>query len=498
MRHMKLQPHLLGKFMTLSVALTLMGQATFANTTYTTTSSNVVAVPEAELPLTTQSLIDYSNLTVEGLLLPESLYILQGSSNQLERFNIYYKNAYLAQLLTSKLNVYSPYGQTLFERWLFQSGTTFNFLPDEPFTLSARLFLDSKTTVDQDVTITIVDQENTTPVRLLAIGDSLTRAGVYLNEIQNSIPNTTLVGTRYYPTDGIPAREGRGGWTLDRYMTSINSSDLDSPFVFPEGVSGANYKGNTRDWKSICYTNAKHSTYDGFQKIARGWQDEGEYLYDTNGYYKNPSTGDVMVDPSLPEGKQWVVWTGSTWETMSIQPTIFEFNFIKYMERFKAAFTEGTPTHVSIFLGANDFGYNNRIYDLEGYMAQLNEMIDSIHAFDPSIKVVLCTPTPAPNTNKITDSRLSFYYSYDRNMKLATYYLLQTFDNEASRERGVYLAPTHLTLDTNSGFDYKETTEVINGAPTKVVSASNGIHPNNTVGQLQMGDTIAAVLQYTR
>ena len=168
------------------------------------------------------------------------------------------------------------------------------------------------------------------------------------------------------------------------------------------------------------------------------------------------------------------------------------------MERFVSAYTEGSPTHITILLGANDFGYNNALKDMKGYINKLNQMITSIKTYDPNIKIILCTPTPAPNTDIVTDSQKGFYTQYDLNMKIATYYLLKTYDNEKAEEAGIYIAPMHLTLDTSEGFDYKTSTEQINGVPTSVVKASNGIHPNNSYGQVQMGNTLAAVIQKYR
>lgn len=440
--------------------------------------------------------IDYTNLDVEGILLPRNLYILQGSQNVAERYNIYHKNAVLALLVDYQLDCLSPYGISLPGRWNFQSGSTTSIAPFEPFDITLNL-KQGITTTTKTASVEVVNTSNTTPVRLLAIGDSLTRSGIYLEQVQKKLPNVTTVGSRVYPGETTP-REGRGGWTLEKYFNNINSSELDSPFVFPVNVSGSHYKGNTRDWKNICYTNPKHSTYNGFQKIARGWNDQGAYLYNENGYYKYPVVGDVMVDPSLPYGKQWVEWNGRTWAPMAVQPTEFEFNFTKYMARFSSAYKSGAPTHVSILLGANDFNDMNGLLKLKDHMDKLNTMIDSIHAYNPNIKIILCTPTPSPNTNIVTDSRKSYYYTYDRCMKIAAYYLLKTFDNDESLARGIYIAPMNLTLDITSGFDYKEKYEIIDGVNTKVVSAANGIHPNNTVGQPQMGDTLAAVIQKYR
>lgn len=440
--------------------------------------------------------IDYSQYITDDLLLPRNLYILKGSSTE-ERLNIFYRNALLTLSSTYNVSTYSPYGSSIYGRWLYKSSSNDLSVPTEPFEFN----MIAKTEngfVSKSSTVEIVDTSNDTPIRLLPIGDSLTRAGVYLSQIESKLPNITFLGTRSYPTDGIPTREGRGGWTLEKYFTCINSAELDSPFMFPINVSGARYKGNTRDWKAICYENPNYAAYNGFQKLARGWKDEGEYLYDENGYYKYPTIGDVMVDPSLPSGQQWVEWNGSYWQTMINQPAEFEFNFTKYIERNQAAFTEGTPTHVSILLGANEFGFNKEIDKVDLFIERLNTMIDSIHTFDPNIKIILCTPTVAPNSSMVTSSKKDFYSEYDLRIKYVTSRLLKAFDTDEALARQIYIAPMTLTLDANTGYDYIEKDEIIDGISSKVVDVTNSIHPSNASGQLQMGDTLAAVLQKYR
>ena len=440
--------------------------------------------------------IDYSQYVTDTILLPRNLYILKGDISE-ERLNIFYRNALLTLSSTYNVSTYSPYGSSIYGRWLYRSSSNDFSAPMEPFELNMIAKTDNGF-VSKSSTVEIVDTSNTTPIRLLAIGDSLTRAGVYLEQIENKLPNVTFLGTRSYPTDGIPAREGRGGWTLEKYFTHINSAELDSPFMFPSNVSGTHYKGNTRDWKAICYENPNYAAYNGFQKLARGWKDEGAYLYDENGYYKYPTIGDVMVDPSLPIGQQWIEWNGSYWQTMLTQPVDFEFNFTKYMERNKAAFAEGGPTHVSILLGANEFGFNKEIDQVSLFIERLNKMIDSIHTYDPNIKIILCTPTVAPNSNMVNSSKKDFYAEYDLRIKYVTSELLKAFDTDEALARQIYIAPMTLPLDANAGYDYIEKDEVVNGISSKVVDVTNSIHPNNSYGQLQMGDTLAAVLQKYR
>lgn len=440
--------------------------------------------------------IDYSQYITDTFLLPRNLYILQRNGTASERLDIFYRNALLTLSTTYNISSYSPYGTSVNGRWFFNSLQS-SILPTESFPLN----MIAKTEngfVSGTTNVELVDTTNTTPVRLLAIGDSLTRAGVYLSQINSKLPNITFLGTRSYPTDGIPTREGRGGWTLEKYFTCINSNELDSPFMFPVNVSSEHYKGNTRDWKAICYEKSNTAAYNGFQKLARGWKDEGEYLYNQNGYYKYPSIGDVMVDPSLPLGKQWVEWNGTSWKSMEIQPFEFEFNFTKYMNRNKEAFTEGSPTHVSILLGANEFGYNKEIDQIDLFISRLNQMIESIHTYDPSIKIILCLPTVAPNTSLVTSSQKDFYAEYDLRIKYAAARLLEAFDTDEALARQIYIAPMTLTLDATNGYDFIEKSETIDGFTSQVTDVKNSIHPSNTYGQLQMGDTLAAVIQRFR
>lgn len=443
------------------------------------------------------TVIDSPDYAIESLLLPRQLYILQGTSAQIGRYNLYFKNVLLSNSKVNTINLDASSGQMLTGRWLYKDVFENGQLQNNHFSLSLKATSsDGTTSLNKTMNVDIIDKTNKTPVRLLAIGDSLTRAGIYLTQIKNNLPNVETVGTRLYPGEDYP-REGRGGWTFERYFKNINSKDLDSPFVFPVDVDGYHYKGNTRDWQSICYTNPKYYLYDGFQKIARGWSDTGAYLYDENGYYKHPEIGDVMVDPTRPEGQQWVEWNGFSWETRPVQPTAFEFNFTKYMQRFADAFPNGAPTHVSILLGTNDFGVANGFNNVAEYLSYYKEAISSIHTYDPNIKVLVCTLPLGPNETMIDDYNWR-YTRFDRNTKLATYYLLKTFDTDEALLQNTYIAPMHLNLDTTNGFDYKEATTQLNGAAATVRVPVNSIHPNNTVGQLQMGDALSSIIQKTR
>lgn len=434
-------------------------------------------------------------VSMDALLFPKNLYILEGTLRKPSRLSLYYRNLVLSPSNDYHFDFSYNQGTSYTGRWFYESPATIQGDNLSDFDLHATL-VTPQSTVTAKTHVEIVPQTVTTPSRLLAIGDSLTRMGDYLTQVETILKDVETVGTITYPGETI-AREGRGGWTLKKYFTYIdNPTYLDSPFLFPTSVSGEQYKGNTLDWQKICKAHPSDKTYGGLQKIARGWKDTGDYLYDEKGYFKNPTLGDVMVDPTLPEGQRWIIFDGEKWAPMALQPTRFEFNFKKYMARFGIAYPTGSPTHVSILLGANDFGTFDTLMDMPGYLNYMQTLIDSIHAYDPNIKIIICTPTLGPNLNIITED-IPMYFRYDRNIKLATYYLLQVYDHPRKRAQNIYIAPLTLTLDTGTGYNYKTVTFLENGSFLHKTSAANTLHPNS-LGHQQMGNTLASVLQKSR
>ena len=450
-------------------------------------STNIVPVRANDLQMYNSN----KNIIMNNpILVPNNLYIIKDSVLKGKTQYLFNNNADLMSSNNRLINIESNYGTRFNNGWKFSKNDIKEGMPNNFQVEYSTIYNEGSKVMN----VELVDNSNQEEVRLLPIGDSLTRAGAYLNEIDDQLGNISFYGTRLYHNDGLPAREGRGGWKLDMYMNNIGTKKLDSPFVFPVGVEGDKYRGNTYEWKQICYESPKGHDYAGFQDLARGWKTTGEYLYDRKGYFKYPRVGDVMVDPTLSEGKQWVQWNGTKWDTMKDQPTEFEFNFSKYMKKFKAVYKGETPTHISILLGANDFGYSNTISGLDKYIEDIDKMITSIHEFDPSIKVIICTPTPAPDTSIATGKMNSFYESYDIRMGRTVQAILSKFDNEESINRNIFIAPMHLTLNIQTGYTYIPGIEDGN----KIIKADNEIHPNNAYGQKQMGNTLAAVIQKTR
>lgn len=443
-------------------------------------------------------LIDRNQIDI---ILPRKIYILKGDDVNKEQLNIYFKNLILSNSNYSYkdiiIDVVSSYGRQYADFWRIESNTNGYVIPTAPFALTIKV-LDKalKTIMTKSCIVELIDKMNNTPVRHLAIGDSITSNGNYLKQF-DKLDNIITQGIKVTDANNKP-REGRGGWTLANYISKIATTTGDSPFVFPTNVEGNKYKGNTDFWKKVCYTDINGYDYQGYQKIARGWTGE-DYLYDANGYYINPSIGDVMVDPSKANGSKWVEWDGAKWVAMTTQPTVFEFSFSKYLQRFASAFSSGTPTHVSILLGANDFQTSDGVVGIDTFINNLNIVINSIRAYSSTIKIIINIPTTGANQDAwgINVGCGGIQENYDRNMKLESQRLLKEFDTDISLSNNIYICPMGSVLDTVYGFDYQ--TENVNIYSTEQVKRyNNWVHPNDSVGHKQMGDALAGLIQKIR
>ena len=83
------------------------------------TVQNISSISEISAEESKES-IDYSQYITDDLLLPRNLYILKGSSTE-ERLNIFYRNALLTLSSTYNVSTYSPYGSSIYGRWLYKS-----------------------------------------------------------------------------------------------------------------------------------------------------------------------------------------------------------------------------------------------------------------------------------------------------------------------------------------------------------------------------------------
>ena len=423
-------------------------------------------------------------------ILPKVMYFQKTDEDQ--QYNIYYKNITAGEYAVFEVTAHE--GIQMNNCYRVQTAELTELL----YEANLRLFdANNEIVARQGLIMNFVEQQSEDEINLMCIGDSWTEIGEYCARIRDQVNNLNLLGVMERPGENLP-RVGHGGWSLDSYMHRF-MTDLDSPFLFPKGVSGSQYKGCVQTMKNIvtCDDGAYNTAL--YKKFARGWQDEGEYLWDENGYYKNPAVGDVMADASRPEGEQYIQWDGSQWVPMETQPEGYEFSFSKFMERFAVCFGGKTPTHISILSGANDFTYGCSEAEVNEWIQNyLEPMIQSIHEYNPEITVMIAFGQLGSDQDAFGSSFGAMISSrqYNTSMMTMAKTLIQYYDDDAHKAENIYLVPIYATLDTENG--YSTETEQLNSYTDETVERHNdALHPSSE-GMNQVGDSFLGVLEFTR
>lgn len=308
----------------------------------------------------------------------------------------------------------------------------------ESFTLSVKIMDRAYNLIrDYSIPVTVYPAGSGANLRHLAIGDSITDMYEYVVAAIQPFAGAKTVGTGV-KGNGAAYTEGKSGWSLAAYHTHFGRPDgSDSPFLFPTTVAGAKYWGNAAFWKRVCYTDPNALNVKGYQKIARGWSDTAPFLFNANGYPIAPAEGDVVYDPSLAAGNQWVQYTGGAWAPTATPAR--EFSFVKYMQRYAAAFPDGGPTSISIMLGTNDFGAGADVAaSWAGWAGQMNTTIAAIRAWSGTVPIIIIAP---PNSGGYAT-----YAAYqgskvmrDKNAQDAVKRMFDTFDTDEHRANRVYV-----------------------------------------------------------
>lgn len=427
------------------------------------------------------------------IVIPNQIYLRNNGVN--EQYNIYFDNIFLGKK-PPVIDVVCNYGKQLVECWRYETNSSAYSKASGSFSLTIKgLDENLNLLVSKTITITIVETSSDTAINYLAIGDSITNNGKYVKYAENKVANLSTMGI----VSGINEdyyREGRSGWSLSNYLNNIGKNayssefNVDSPFLYPIGFDGSSYKGNCSQIKAVI---ENKGTYI-LPYLHKAFMTDGEYDYDDNGYYKKPSVGDYMFDPELAE--PWVEWDGTSWTSFTSQPTEFEFNFSKYMERYSTMFGGISPTHVSICLGANDFQTNSPTEStIEAWYEGIITMIESIKSYDSNIKIILLVP-PLGASQDAWGSRMNSgatSYNYFKNLKLLEKVLISKYDET----NNIYVAPIAEMIDTEYAYD--SILEKRNAYTDETVNRNNNwVHPNEIVGHNQMSDSLLGIFEKTR
>ena len=179
--------------------------------------------------------------------------------------------------------------------------------------------------------------------------------------------------------------------------------------------------------------------------------------------------------PNLHEGVsgKTISWFASDPASPFVLGGVFDFG--AYLAA--NAVTLGAGDWVAIALGTNDFSsaYENVLESrISGRLTDLSGMVANITAAVPGIRVMLCGVMPGSANQDDFGLNYGSGLSRDRatsNFRRWNRSLIGTFDNDAHRQNGVYVAPTHVVIDPSADF------------------AANALHPSAS-GMNRVGDVI--------
>lgn len=424
-----------------------------------------------------------------SVLLSRDLYFLKADTNpfgnygscsvhgQME-YHLYFRNFIYPFEENYDVACICEYGKQTDAFWHFDGACD-----KEEFHLTVEVYSAfGKLLARKDVTVHIVSDVGK-EISLMCIGDSMTRAGVYLNQMASWLPSVKTVGLKCI--DGVNFDEGRGGWRSDHFFETSSGEDGVSPFLFPKSVEGSKYLGDAVFWKRAAIDDPGNYCCVGMQKAAAFF---GMTAFDEEGFPVNASEGDVVNCHGLFRkcGDKWVPFEDE-----------YEFDFTKYAERNKAFFGVEKIDAVSVLLGTNDLFFVT--YDeIDAKVAEMldryEKLIASVKACDPETKVILnlpilgagCGTIPAyrPSGNSVKRQRFNVLSFCEG--------LLEKWDNEEARAKGIYICPMMNCLDMDNSFG-KEYIRKTGYSDEHMQVISNWIHPSND-GYKQMGDILAGVV----
>jgi lysophospholipase L1-like esterase len=426
-----------------------------------------------------QTELTLSNQNKDALLLPSIQYFLRNYENNLY-YDIFHTD--LKNILEFKINSYpgtKKRGYRITPTNLTDISSTAELKDDFGNIIETKKF-----------TSKISDETKTNPINLLLIGNSLTQEGVYPFKIKEESKGITFLGTRRGSTrysTNFPNREGKGGWTLTRFINDKYSTSGQSPFVHP--VDPYTYYGETKFWHEVLKPYPSYG-YEDYGDIA------SELGFDSlTGLKKSPNINDVMYFSQSAENV-YKRYNGVNWVEIDENTLNFSFNVSKYKSTYKIA----TPDLVSVMLGINDFIFyeNQEAVRNEFYLRwkkNLETMINGFKNDNASVDFVICLNGVGAGQSGWT-STTQTKEKYDLAQKELRKLLIKHFDNR-TREN-IYLVDTGASLDPIYG--YPSTTDLpfqgYTGDST-ILKVTDNVHPSSD-GYGQIGIKLLAIIQKLR
>jgi lysophospholipase L1-like esterase len=327
----------------------------------------------------------------------------------------------------------------------------------------------------------------TTPIKLLAIGDSQTFQGFWLGKIQEVIPEITTLGIRAGSNITTVMHEGRSGWTLDNLFTRHGNFGFNgfTPFMHP---AGQRYMGTTRSWLAVAAT-PLNADIVGMTAIYATLAPDAQGRPTRDPGSASLASGAVIYNNAATS---YQLWDGASWANIAA-PT-FAFDFAKYLTTYGVQ----TPDAVTMMLGTNDFGSvlpRNVATSFAAFKTQLDTVIAS--AFSAGVTKFGIMIPPSTRGSMEDSAGTNFTRLQDASMWEARRLMIETYDNRTGE--GIYVIDVGSALDPDFGFEFTTAEKPFaeyTGTET-IKPMFNLPHPS-VAGYAQIGVRVAAWLQAVR
>ena len=334
--------------------------------------------------------------------------------------------------------------------------------------------------ISKNYSIVVTDLSKTTPIKVLSIGDSYTDIGWYVKKMGETIPNITHLGTcNYNSVSDDVNREGRSGWDLYKYMNETGSTSVDgvfSPFIHP--IAPYKYYGNTGFWKRVFENTAPQ------YEIGNLSHQLALLNINSMGVRATPNLNDVMY---FTVDSGYKVWNGTSWNNIPQSTLNFTFNFAKYLTTWNI----DTPDIVTILLGMNDFrnlNPNSVVPFFVGWKSNMDALIANVKLANPNAKIIIATCNSVESNDYCGKTNAALWESYNQ--------IINTYDDRENEN--IFISDTKASADRVYGFGATRTVpfDQYVGSETMLIT-SGDVHLREG-GMYQLGQKLAATIQYAR
>ncbi|HJA90859.1 MAG TPA: SGNH/GDSL hydrolase family protein [Candidatus Jeotgalibaca merdavium] len=172
-------------------------------------------------------------------------------------------------------------------------------------------------------------------------------------------------------------------------------------------------------------------------------------------------------------------------------PTSETFDFAYYMTNNQSGVT---IDYFAIALGINDITRSNTDAPIELAMTRIQSIIDSVHSFDPTIKILVRTINPQAQNNVRWENSYADNFMRVGRLKYMQEKWNEAIINQFDNKTNIIVLHDGASLDTRYGLN-TETLTPVKFMPEIEEIVTKDTHPNQ-IGSKQLADVFAYAISY--